>query len=97
MGMEGDRCRACQRLAATAKSDPRMARILGVFPRLDRWRRWKMAETEAVQILVGSSFWQRVLVVVDKQTLDVRHLAAGTRWSRHWTEATAVERNEWVG
>jgi hypothetical protein len=74
-----------------------MARILGAFPKLDRWQRWKMAETQSAHILVGASFWHRVLLVVDKQTLDVLHVAGGTRWSGRWSEATAVQRDEWIG
>jgi hypothetical protein len=56
-----------------------------------------MAETQTAHILVGTSLWHRVLLVVDKQTLDVLHVAAGTRWSGRWTNATAVERGEWLG
>ena len=43
--LEGDRCPACRHLVPTTKDDPRMARILDAFPKLDRWRNWKVAET----------------------------------------------------
>jgi len=95
--LEGSRCRACRQLAAATKADPRLARILDAYPQLDRWRTWQIAETRSVQILVGGSLLRRVLLVLDKQTLDVLHVAGAARLSHRWTPATAVQRREWVG
>ena len=95
--LDDDRCGACRHLAAAAKADPRMARILGAHPKLDRWRSWKMSETRTVQVLVGTSAWKRLLVVLDKQTLDVLYLAGSGRLSGKWTEATDVQRADWIG
>ena len=91
------RCPACRHLVAVAKVDPGMARILDAHPRLDRLRSWKMAETAAVHVLVGSSAWKRLLVVIDKQTLEVLHIAAGSRLSHTWVDLTDVQRAEWIG
>jgi hypothetical protein len=95
--LEGDRCTACRRLAPTTKADPRMARVLDAHPKLDRWRSWRVAETSNVQIFVGTSTLRRLLVVLDKHTLDVLHVASGSRMSSRWTDATDVQRAEWVG
>jgi hypothetical protein len=95
--LENHRCPACRNLALTAKADPRLARILDAYPKLDRWRTWKMADTRTVHVLVATSAWKRLLVVVDKQTLDVLHLAGGGRFSGSWIEATDVQRSEWIG
>lgn len=90
-------CSACRSLAPVSKDDPRMARVLDAYPRLDGWKRWKMSETQAVHVLVGASAWRRILVVLDKQTLDVIHVAASGRLSTRWTEATPVQRADWLG
>ena len=95
--LEGDRCTACHRLSPTTKIDPRMARVLDAYPKLDRWRSWRIAETRSVQILVGASTLHRLLVVLDKHTLDVLHVASGSRMSSRWTVASDVQRAEWVG
>ncbi|MHB8972154.1 MAG: hypothetical protein ACYC3X_06585 [Pirellulaceae bacterium] len=94
--LDGDRCAACHRLSPTTKSDPRMARVLDAYPKLDRWRSWRIAETRSVQIMVGTSTLHRLLVVLDKHTLDVLHVASGSRMSSRWTVASDVQRTEWV-
>lgn len=94
--LEGERCPACRHVSPTTKTDPRMARILDAYPKLDRWRSWKIAETRSVQILVGMSALRRLLLVLDKQTLDILHVASSARLSSRWTTATDVQRAEWV-
>jgi hypothetical protein len=74
-----------------------MARVLDAHPKLDRWRSWRVAETSNVQIFVGRSALRRLLVVLDKHTLDVLHVASGSRLLSRWTDATDVQRAEWVG
>ncbi|MHB8863380.1 MAG: hypothetical protein ACYC6N_13310 [Pirellulaceae bacterium] len=95
--IEEERCSACRGLTPITKEDPRMARVLDAHPKLDRWRNWKVAETASVQIFVGISTLRRLLIVVDKHTLDVLHVAGGARLSSRWTDATPVQRTEWVG
>jgi hypothetical protein len=91
------RCAACRALEATTKADPRIARVLDAYPRLDRWRAWQVAETGTAQIVVGQSTWKRLLIVLDKSTLDVLHVAAGHRFSRGWTPVSDVQLADWVG
>jgi hypothetical protein len=84
-------------MSPTTKTDPRMARVLDAYPKLDRWRNWKIAETRSVQVLVGMSALRRLLVVLDKQTLDILHVASSSRLSSRWTTANDVQRMEWMG
>jgi hypothetical protein len=84
-------------MSPTTKTDPRMARILDAYPKLDRWRSWKIAETRSVEVLLGISALRRLLVVLDKQTLDILHVASGSRLSSRWATATDVQRADWVG
>ena len=84
--VERGQCLACRRLKAVTKADPRMARLLHEHPALDRWRRWRMSETSRVYVLVAIGWLKRLLVVVDKETLEFRHLATGSRFSPRWAE-----------
>jgi hypothetical protein len=83
--VERNQCQACRRVKAVKKADPRMARILHEHPALDRWRRWRMSETSRVYVLVAHGWLKRLLVVVDKETLELRHMATGGRLSARWT------------
>ena len=89
--MERNQCSACRRLKAVTKADPRMARLLHEHPALDRWRRWRMSETSRVYVLVANGWLKRLLVVVDKETLELRHMATGTRFSPRWAEVEPAQ------
>ncbi len=85
--IERGQCRVCWRLKRIAKADPRMARLLHEHPSLDRWRSWRMGESSRVYVLVASGWLKRLLVVVDKETLEFRHMALGSRFSPRWQAA----------
>lgn len=85
-------CSGCRSLAKVSKNDPRMARVLDEYPKLDRWPRWKLAETNAAYVLVASSLAKRLLIVIDKHDLEVLRLAKGSYFSTKWTEATELDR-----
>ncbi|MEO8497981.1 MAG: hypothetical protein ABI614_23180, partial [Planctomycetota bacterium] len=68
---DAKQCTACRSLAKVSKDDPRMARLLGEYPELDHWPRWKLAETAAAYVLVANSLVKRLLIVVDKNDLEV--------------------------
>lgn len=89
-----DRCAACANLQPVAKDEPRMARLLGEYPGLDRWRKWKLAETETAYLAQASSLLRRLLVVVDKQTLEPLYLAGAHRLLPNWTKLPAALRDE---
>lgn len=82
-----ERCAACRGLRSASKADPRMARLLDEHPELDRWRWWRIAETREVHILQGSGWLSQILVVVDKNTLELKLLATGSRLLPHWNFA----------
>ncbi|MCS7305722.1 MAG: hypothetical protein NZ602_11535 [Thermoguttaceae bacterium] len=77
-------CSACRGLQTVSKADPRMARLLAEYPTLDRWHHWQLAETQSVYVLRASGLWKKLLLVVDKETLELRHLATGNRLQTRW-------------
>ena len=89
---DAEQCSACRSLTKVSKNDPRMARVLDEYPKLDRLPRWKLAETAAAYVLVASSLSKRLLIVIDKSDLEVLRLAKGSHFSKKWTETTEVDR-----
>lgn len=92
--MDAASCSACRSLTAVSKDDPRMARVLGEYPRLDAWGKWRIAETSSVYILRAGTLLRKLLAVVDKQSLEVLRLATAGRFSRTWIEAAPRQRSE---
>ena len=78
-------CQACRSLTKASKEDPRLAWILGEHAGLDSWKSWRLAETQQVYIAQANRLMKRMLVVIDKETLAVRHLAQGSRLASDWT------------
>ena len=95
--IRGGRCRACRSLESVLRDDPRIARVLGEYEGLDHWSRWRMAETATSYILTASALIRRMLVVLDKESLEVTRLAEGTRFSKNWSEVPEEQRREYVG
>jgi hypothetical protein len=77
-------CLACGKRTSIRKSDPRMCLVLGEHPGLDRWRRWRLAETPQAYVLEARSLLRRLLVVVDKQSLQTTRLAARNCFRSAW-------------
>jgi hypothetical protein len=90
-------CLGCRKLAAVEKADPRMARLLDQYPALDRWKRWRLAETAVAYILVARGVWQQLLVVVDKETLAPLRVSTGSRLSKNWSPLEPIQYNHWLG
>lgn len=86
-------CQACRKLEVAQPSDPRIARVLGEFPALDSWRKWRIAETAKSYILVGSGVLKRLLVVLDRQTLEPKRVATAGRLNRSWS---SLPREQWT-
>jgi hypothetical protein len=84
-------CMACRSLKRVNKADPRMARVLHEHPTLDRWRRWRLAETAKVYVLVARGWFKRLLVVVDKESLDLKLVATGGCLAARWDPADAAQ------
>lgn len=85
------RCRACRSLHPVSKDEPQMARVLCVFPALDRWRRWKMAETETAYILRGDGLLRHLLVVLDKDSLQPIRVAWRGPLLSSWSDVPQVQ------
>jgi len=95
--VRGGKCGACRSLKSVTKADPRMARVLDERPGLDRWNRWKIAETDTVYVLVASAFLRRLLVVIDKESLEPFRVATGSRLGSRWSDVPPVEHEELLG
>lgn len=91
------RCRACRSLQAVTRDDPRLARILGEYPKLDRWAHWQLAETAGVYVLTAASLFRRLLLVLDKESLAAAHVAEGFRLGRDWPQVPASQWEEFLG
>lgn len=92
--LQGDLCLACRSLESVSHDDARMAQVLGDHPQLDRWSNWKLAETASVYVITARSFFRRRLVVVDRETLALRHVAEASLLSRRWT---GIPPDQWEG
>lgn len=77
-------CTACAALQPVNKADPRMARVLHEHPSLESWSSWRISETSTVYILAAAGWLKRLLVVLDKTSLEMRHLATGNRVLAGW-------------
>ncbi len=89
--LEKGHCAACRGVHAVDKDDPRMARVLGEYPKLDRWRYWTIAETATVYILVATGVTRRLLVVLNKESLEVLRVARRGRFAQTWSDVTPGE------
>jgi hypothetical protein len=89
-------CVACSKLASIRKSDPRMCLVLGEHPGLDRRRRWRLAETPRAYVLEARSILRRLLVVVDKQSLQATRLAERSCFRSTWMDVPAEQRREFL-
>jgi hypothetical protein len=94
--IDGHQCRACAASSTVKKSDPRMCLVLGEHPGLDRWRRFRLAETPQAYVLEARSLMQRLLVVVEKQTLEVKRLARRGRFQSAWNDVEPEGWREWL-
>ena len=82
--MHHDVCIACRELKPVDKADPRMVRLLEAYPLLDDWPTWQLSETATVYIFVGTARLKRLLVVVDKESLEAKRLATANRLFGGW-------------
>lgn len=92
--IEGGVCRACRQPEIVDKDDPRMARILGEHPGLDRWRRWRLSETASAYIAIAMTLLSVQLVALDKETLEPMHLATRSRLSSRWSPLAPSQYDE---
>jgi hypothetical protein len=94
LAIEKGRCRLCADLKSIGNDDSRMVRILGSYPGLARWRKWKIAATPESYVLEASGTWRRLLIVFEVQSLQPRRLFDRNRLPSSWR---AVSRERWGG
>jgi len=82
--IEQNRCAACRNVRPVSKADPWMAKLLHEHPPLDLWRNWRISETATVYVLTASGWFKRLLVVVGKDSLELKLLATGSRLLAGW-------------
>ncbi len=87
-------CTACRHMSKIKKDDPRLVWILGEHAGLDRWNHWQLSETKNVYIAQASRWTKRLLVVVDKETLAVHHLAIAGKFGSVWVPVAESARAE---
>jgi hypothetical protein len=66
------------------KADPRWVQVVTRHPQLDRLRKWKLSETADRYLLLGAGWLRQVLVVVDKDSLELRRVATAYRFLPRW-------------
>jgi hypothetical protein len=93
--LERGECAACRGLQATSKDDPRIVRLLAEFPALERWGSWRIAETASVFVLTAARWLRRVLLVADRQSLELKLVATGSRLFSGW-DAVDPQQHELV-
>jgi hypothetical protein len=91
------RCQACRNLAVAPAGEPRLARVLGEYPRLNRWSHWRIAETATAYILTSAYFFYRLLLVIDKESLAIWRMAEGPRLAGRWTDVPEDQWPEYLG
>jgi hypothetical protein len=92
--VRGGRCSACRHPKSLPKADPRMARVLDEHPGLDSWGRWKISETEDVYVLIASALLRRLLVVIDKESLEPLRVATRSALGSKWSDVPPIPRKE---
>jgi len=70
-----DTCAACREAEEVDPADWRLAALRERHPGLEKWNRWRIAETSNVRIAIGEGWRRRVLVVTDRQSHEVLHVA----------------------
>jgi hypothetical protein len=98
VAMQDGICQCCRSLRSVGKDDPRLARLLGQYPRLDRFRRWSIAEGAQCYVLSARTFGKYLLLVVRKEGLEPLRVALRRRWFRGvWHDVAADEYSLWLG
>lgn len=78
--IQDGRCLACRSPRPIAKDEAPLALFLESHESLKRWSRWAISETAEVYVLLAAGWWKRLLLVVDKGDMEVRHAAMGHRF-----------------
>jgi hypothetical protein len=85
-GLVDRQCRTCRNATSVSKDDPRICLVLGECPGLDRWRNWRLVETSQSYVLEARGLLNRLLVVVEKETLKPTRVAERNRFQTQWSD-----------
>ena len=86
--VRGGRCLACRSTRSIAKDEAPLAAILEKYPNLNRWQKWVASTTSDAHIFLATGWWKRLLLVVDRSSLEVRYTAVAQRFSEFTAVAT---------
>ena len=89
--LQGGACDACLSTKPVGMDDPRVVWVVGEHRGLGKWKRWRLAETEDVYVIRLVGLFKKLLVVIDKETLAVRHLARAGALQPKWSPAPEEE------
>ncbi|MCC9606882.1 hypothetical protein LOC68_15640 [Blastopirellula sp. JC732] len=89
--LRGGVCLVCRSLRSISKDDPTMARILDVYPELDKWGSWRMAESHDAYVLRGGGWWNEIRLTLDMATLEPRLAEERTKVVGRWRPFPDVE------
>lgn len=87
-------CGACRGLKKTSRDEPVVAEVLARFPRLARYRQFRTASTNEVNIVEGVGLWRHLLVVVGRADGKLRQVAVrspATSWNHLPEEGWSAE------
>jgi hypothetical protein len=89
--IQAGKCLACRSTRPIAKDETPLASFLKQHENLNRWSSWAVSETAEVYILVAAGWWRRLLVVIGKADMEVRHAAVGRRFRGEFSPVGAHE------
>ncbi|QDU86959.1 hypothetical protein Pla175_03130 [Pirellulimonas nuda] len=90
-------CAACRNLLKVSDIDEVIAELLGRYPKLRRWGRWRAAQTGEVAIVEGRRLLGRLRLTVGIDTGDVRRAAIARGPWGQVRALTDAERGEQLG
>jgi hypothetical protein len=80
--MRWKKCEACQRLERADVSSEPIAHLLQRYPRLSDWQRWYLSETYDSFLCLATRGLQRVFLVLDRESFEVKHALTGSRFGQ---------------
>lgn len=86
------RCESCRSLKNVDKGDARLTGTFEKFPRLlSEWRRWSIAESNAMLVIHATTMTKQMIVVLEKESLGVQRIATAGRLFAKWNEVPESE------
>jgi hypothetical protein len=80
--MRWKKCDACHRLQRVDCAGEPIHHVIGRYPNLAGWQRWYLSETYDSYLCLATRGLQRIILVLDKETLDIKHSLTGPRFGQ---------------